>query len=118
MPSKTKTSRRAILLNVPPKRVLSTLGQLLLVLKACPLNQVGRKPQPGIERSTPSIFNIQNSQQNVNLESQRHGRTYVSWLDEIERKLDYGRWYAGHFHTTKAVDKLRLMYQDYARLGE
>ena len=40
------------------------------------------------------------------------------WLDEIERKLDYGRWYAGHFHTTKTVDKLRLMYQDYARLGE
>lgn len=40
------------------------------------------------------------------------------WLDEIERKLDYGRWYAGHFHTTKIADKLRLMYQDYARLGE
>ena len=40
------------------------------------------------------------------------------WLDEIEHRLDYGRWYAGHFHTTKAVDKLRLMYQDYARLGE
>ena len=40
------------------------------------------------------------------------------WLDEIERKLDYGRWYAGHFHTTKTVDKLRLMYQDYARLRE
>lgn len=40
------------------------------------------------------------------------------WLDEIEHRLDYSRWYAGHFHTTKTVDKLRLMYQDYARLGE
>ena len=40
------------------------------------------------------------------------------WLDEIERKLDYGRWYAGHFHTVKETGKLRLMYQDYARLGE
>ena len=40
------------------------------------------------------------------------------WLDEIEHRLDYDRWYAGHFHTTKTVDKLRLMYQDYARLGE
>lgn len=40
------------------------------------------------------------------------------WLDEIERKLHYDRWYAGHFHTTKAVDRLRIMYQDYARLGE
>lgn len=40
------------------------------------------------------------------------------WLDEIEHKLHYGRWYAGHFHTTKTVDKLRIMYHDYARLGE
>ena len=40
------------------------------------------------------------------------------WLDEIEHRLDYSRWYAGHFHTTKTVDKLRLMYQDYALLGE
>ena len=39
------------------------------------------------------------------------------WLDEIERRLRYTRWYAGHFHTTKTVDKLRLMYQDYVRLG-
>ena len=40
------------------------------------------------------------------------------WLDEIEHRLDYGRWYAGHFHTVKETGKLRLMYQDYARLGE
>lgn len=40
------------------------------------------------------------------------------WLDEIERRLHYDRWYAGHFHTVKTVDKLRIMYQDYARLGE
>ena len=79
---------------------------------------MGRKPQPGIERITPSVFNIQNSEQNVNLESQRRGRTFERWMDEIEHKLDYGRWYAGHFHTTKIADKLRLMYQDYARLGE
>ena len=35
-----------------------------------------------------------------------------------ERRLDYKRWYAGHFHTVKETGKLRLMYQDYARLGE
>ena len=39
------------------------------------------------------------------------------WLDEIKRRLHYDRWYAGHFHTTKFVDRLRIMYQDYARLG-
>ena len=40
------------------------------------------------------------------------------WLDGIERRLDYKRWYAGHFHTVKETGKLRLMYQDYAKLGE
>ena len=40
------------------------------------------------------------------------------WLDDIERRLDYKRWYAWHFHTVKETGKLRLMYQDYARLGE
>ena len=40
------------------------------------------------------------------------------WLDGIERRLNYERWYAGHFHTVKETGKLRLMYQDYAKLRE
>lgn len=40
------------------------------------------------------------------------------WLDGIERRLAYERWYAGHFHTVKETGKLRLMYQDYAKLRE
>ena len=36
-----------------------------------------------------------------------------AWLDEIEAKLDYGRWYFGHYHTEKEVDKIRIMYNDY-----
>ena len=40
------------------------------------------------------------------------------WLDGIERRLNYERWYAGHFHTVKETGKLRLMYKDYAKLGE
>ena len=34
------------------------------------------------------------------------------WLDEIEQKLDYKKWYAGHFHCSKRVDKLRILYKD------
>ena len=40
------------------------------------------------------------------------------WLDGIERRLNYERWYAGHFHTVKETGKLRLMYQYYAKLRE
>ena len=39
-----------------------------------------------------------------------------AWLDTIETKLNYCRWYCGHYHTEKSVDKLRFMYNDYALL--
>ena len=40
------------------------------------------------------------------------------WLDEIEEKLSYRRWYSGHYHTSKTVDRLRILFEDYAVLGE
>ena len=36
------------------------------------------------------------------------------WLDRIESKLRYERWYCGHYHTEKQIDKLRFMFEDYA----
>ncbi len=33
------------------------------------------------------------------------------WLDEIENKLKYKRWYLGHFHCEKIVDKIKIMYK-------
>lgn len=38
------------------------------------------------------------------------------WLNEIEEKLKYNQWYAGHYHIKKQIDKLRIMYEDYAEL--
>jgi 3-oxoacid CoA-transferase subunit A len=35
------------------------------------------------------------------------------WLDEIEGRLDYSAWYAGHFHTNKRIDKLHLLFEDW-----
>lgn len=35
------------------------------------------------------------------------------WLDWIESRLNYERWYCGHYHTEKQVDKLRFMFEDY-----
>lgn len=34
------------------------------------------------------------------------------WLDTIETKLDYKKWYCGHFHTSKKVDRFQFMYED------
>jgi len=38
------------------------------------------------------------------------------WLDAIEDRLDYGRWYCGHHHTDKVIDKLRFMFNDFLEL--
>jgi len=35
------------------------------------------------------------------------------WLDEIESRLTYQRWYCGHYHVEKRIDRLRFMYNDY-----
>ena len=36
------------------------------------------------------------------------------WLGEIERRLHYERWYCGHYHIEKKIDKLRFLFNDYA----
>ena len=34
------------------------------------------------------------------------------WLDSIEDTLCYSRWYCGHYHTNKIIDKMRFMFED------
>ena len=34
------------------------------------------------------------------------------WLGEIEKKLDYKWWYAGHYHTSRVRDKVQIMFED------
>lgn len=43
-------------------------------------------------------------------------RSTEEWLDGIERKLDYDTWYAGHFHVTESIGRVRLLYEDYEEL--
>lgn len=41
-------------------------------------------------------------------------KTTECWLGEIEGRLSYERWYCGHYHTEKKIDKLRFLFNDYA----
>lgn len=45
-------------------------------------------------------------------------KTTEIWLDSIEDKLDYKKWYCGHYHGCKTIDKLRIMFEDYITLGD
>ena len=40
------------------------------------------------------------------------------WLDTIEDRLDYWRWYCGHYHTEKEIDGLIIMYENYEVLDD
>ena len=35
------------------------------------------------------------------------------WLDNIESRLYYERWYCGHWHISKRVDKLHFLFHDF-----
>ena len=34
------------------------------------------------------------------------------FLDELEQKLNYKKWYCGHYHIEKSIDKIRFMFND------
>lgn len=38
------------------------------------------------------------------------------WLDRLEDRLEYRRWYAGHFHVDKSVDKMRFLFDEFEEL--
>ena len=41
----------------------------------------------------------------------------VEWLQKIEDKLKYKKWYCGHFHIEKSIDKIRFAYDDIIELN-
>ena len=34
-------------------------------------------------------------------------------LGGIEDRLNYGKWYCGHYHTEKRIDKLEIMFENF-----
>lgn len=34
-----------------------------------------------------------------------------TWLDYIEEKLSYKRWYCGHYHIDKKIDKMHILFE-------
>lgn len=38
-------------------------------------------------------------------------KTMEHFLDKIEENITYDKWYCGHYHTEKEIDKLEFMYE-------
>lgn len=39
-------------------------------------------------------------------------KTMEKWLDKIEDGVEYDKWFCGHWHVSKSIDKMRFMYHD------
>ena len=40
-------------------------------------------------------------------------RWRCSLLDGIEDRLEYGKWYCGHYHTEKKIDRVEIMFENF-----
>ena len=45
------------------------------------------------------------------LDQSKVDKSMEHFLDEVEENIDYNKWYCGHYHTEKQVDKLEFMFQ-------
>ena len=43
-------------------------------------------------------------------------KSMEDFLDRVEEKIDYDKWYCGHYHTEKEIDKLEFMYGSIKKL--
>jgi len=50
------------------------------------------------------------------LDQRKVDKSTEEWLDSIEQRLQYDKWYAGHFHTAKKILNLELLFENYITL--
>lgn len=52
------------------------------------------------------------------IDQNRVDKTTEQWLDGILDRLEFKRWYCGHFHGEKTVDSICFLYEGYRELGK
>lgn len=50
------------------------------------------------------------------IDQSRVDKSTEEWLNKIEDRLTYRKWFCGHYHTQKEVDRLRFMYEDFCQM--
>ena len=45
------------------------------------------------------------------VDQSRVDKSTEEWLDKIEQRLTYKRWYCGHYHTEKTIDRMTFMFE-------
>lgn len=52
------------------------------------------------------------------IEQSKVDKSTEQWLDTIEDRLDYQKWYCGHYHGEKTVDRLEILYRNFSDFYE
>ena len=39
------------------------------------------------------------------------------YLDTVKERVNYQKWYCGHWHTNKAIDKMQFLFEDVMKIG-
>lgn len=47
-----------------------------------------------------------------NIDQSKVDKSMEKFLDKIEEVIDYNKWYCGHYHTEKQVDKIEFMFEN------
>lgn len=47
------------------------------------------------------------------LDQSKVDKSTEMWLGSIEYKLNYKKWYCGHYHIEKKIDKIEFMFENY-----
>lgn len=47
------------------------------------------------------------------IDQSRVDKSTEEWLDGIEDRLEYEKWYCGHYHTEKKVDRMEIMFENF-----
>ena len=47
------------------------------------------------------------------VDQSRVDKSTEEWLNHIEEKLSYQKWYCGYYHTEKKIDKLEIMFENF-----
>lgn len=47
------------------------------------------------------------------VDQSRVDKSTEEWLDGIEDRLEYGKWYCGHYHTEKKIDRVEIMFENF-----
>ena len=75
------------------------------------LDEVGWKVDVVLSHTTPlkyepvEVFLKGSDQSKVD-------KSTEEWLDGIEDRLEYKKWYCGHYHTEKKIDRVEIMFEN------